>query len=101
MFFTSGLWSRGCIKEARKYVKPENLIEVTNLDKVGGAELTDPSKWNIDEEASFFHICTNETVDGLEFTNENFPWHLIPKGVPVVADMSSHIGTFKIDWNRI
>lgn len=36
----------------------------------------------------------------MEFLNDNFPWHLIPKDVPIVADMSSHIGTFKIDWNR-
>lgn len=73
---------------------------MTNLEKVDNACLTDPVKWNIDENASFFHVCTNETVGGLEFTDTNFPWHLIPKDVPIVADMSSHIGTFNIDWSR-
>lgn len=46
------------------------------------------------------HICVNETVHGFEITDENFPWHLIPKDVPIVGDMSSNIATRKIDWNR-
>lgn len=32
MFFTSGLWSQGTIQEARKFIKPEDIIEVTNLE---------------------------------------------------------------------
>jgi phosphoserine aminotransferase len=30
MYFTTGLWSNFCITEARKFIKPENLIEVVN-----------------------------------------------------------------------
>ena len=63
--------------------------------------MTDPSTWKIDPEASFIHICLNETVHGLEITqNPNFPWHLIPKDVVVVGDVSSNVGTFNIDWDR-
>jgi phosphoserine aminotransferase len=46
------------------------------------------------------HVCTNETVHGFEITEENFPWYLFPKDMVIVGDMSSNIGTRKINWNR-
>jgi phosphoserine aminotransferase len=62
--------------------------------------MVDINKWNIDQEGSFFHFCSNETVNGFEFNENIFPWYLIPKDMPIIADMSSNIGTFKLDWNR-
>lgn len=62
--------------------------------------MTDPSTWKIDPEASFLHICINETVHGFEITEENFPWHKFPKDMCIVGDMSSNIGTRKINWDR-
>jgi phosphoserine aminotransferase len=55
--------------------------------------MVDIDKWNVDPEGSFFHFCSNETVNGFEFNENTFPWHLIPKDMPVIADMSSNIGT--------
>lgn len=46
------------------------------------------------------HICINETVHGFEITDDNFPWHKIPKNVPIVGDMSSNIATRPIDWSK-
>ena len=62
--------------------------------------MKDPSTWKIDAEASFMHICINETVHGFEITEDNFPWHLIPSDMCVVGDMSSNIGTRPINWKR-
>lgn len=62
--------------------------------------MSDPSTWNIDPEASFVHICMNETVHGLEIAEREFPWHLIPKDVVVVGDLSSNMGTYHVDWDR-
>lgn len=59
------------------------------------------SQWKIDPEGSFFCFCANETVNGFEFNFETFPWHLIPKDMPVVADMSSNIGTCEIPWDKL
>ena len=67
----------------------------------GHKKLSDPKQWLIDPEASFFHFCSNETVHGFEITEDNFPWDLIPMDVPIVADMSSNIGTRPINWDRI
>jgi len=63
--------------------------------------MSDPDTWHIDTEASYFHFCSNETVNGFEFTQENFPWHKIPEDVAVVADMSSNIGSRPINWEKI
>lgn len=100
MYLTTGLWSTQCIAEARKHAAPGNIIEVANSSASNFTKLPDSSTWNIDPEASFIHICVNETVHGFEITDDNFPWHKIPKDVAVVGDMSSNIATRKINWNR-
>ena len=93
MYVTTGLWSEQCIAEARKHIPAENLIEVTNTKDSNYTELTDPRTWKIDNEASYVHVCVNETVHGFELTEENFPWHVFPDDMVVVGDMSSNIGT--------
>lgn len=100
MYLTTGLWSQQCITEARKLIPAANLIEVANSKASNFTQLPDPSTWKIDPEASYFHFCVNETVNGFEFTEENFPWHKIPKDVVKVGDMSSNIGTRKINWDH-
>ena len=46
------------------------------------------------------HVCVNETVHGFKIGEDNFPWHMFPEDLVVVGDMSSCIGTEKINWNR-
>lgn len=100
MYLTTGLWSEQCITEARKHIPAENLIEVTNTKGSNYTQLTDPDTWNIDPTASYLHMCVNETVHGFEITADNFPWSKIPNDMVVVGDMSSNIGSFKINWDR-
>ena len=52
-------------------------------------------------DASFYAICTNETVNGIEFDWEEFPFDRIPDDIPIVADMSSNIGTNIIPWDKL
>lgn len=100
MYLTTGLWSEQCITEARKHLPARNLIEVTNTKASNYTKLTDPKTWNIDKDASYLHVCVNETVHGFELTEDNFPWHMIPKDIAIVGDMSSNIGSFPVNWNR-
>ena len=100
MYLTTGLWSEQCLSEARKHIPADKLIEVTNTKGSNYTRLTDPNTWNIDKEASYLHMCANETVHGFEITDTNFPWEKIPKDMVVVGDMSSNIGSFKINWDR-
>lgn len=100
MYMTTGLWSEQCITEARKFIPAEKLIEVTNTRESNYTQLTDPHTWKIDPEASYLHVCVNETVHGFEINEDNFPWHAFPEDMVIVGDMSSNIGSFKVNWNR-
>lgn len=64
-------------------------------------KVSDPSTWTIDPHASFFSFCVNETVNGIEFDWDTFPFHLIPRECAIVADMSSNIGTNIIPWEKL
>lgn len=72
--------------------------EVANNKKHGFNDIDDVEKWNIRKDATFFHFCDNETVHGFEWND--FPWHVIPKGMLVVADMSSNFCTRAVDWPK-
>ena len=63
--------------------------------------MQDLNTWkNFDPEASYMHVCVNETVNGFEITEENFPWERVPKDMVIVADASSNIATRKINYDR-
>jgi phosphoserine aminotransferase len=50
------------------------------------------SEWQLHNDAAYLHICTNETINGVEFNG-------LPEAgsVPIIADMSSHILSRPID----
>lgn len=99
MYLTTGLWTTQCIAEARRH-HPDGVIEVLNNKESNHTQMQDPSTWNIDPEASFLHVCVNETVHGFKVSEENFPWDKFPADMTIVGDMSSCIGTEPINWNR-
>jgi phosphoserine aminotransferase len=51
--------------------------------------------WRLSRNAAYVHICTNETIGGVEY-------HWVPDtaGSPLVADMSSHILSRQVDISR-
>ena len=55
--------------------------------------------WALRDDAAYVHVCTNETIDGVEY-------HFVPdvaqqtNGAPLVADMSSHILSRVIDLSQ-
>lgn len=96
----TGMWTNQNIDELKKHCSKITIV----TDAIGGHDCTavsDYSTWKIDPEASFFGMCTNETVNGIEFNWDTFPFHIIPKDCPVVADMSSNIGTNVIPWDKL
>jgi phosphoserine aminotransferase len=82
-FVDTGEWSKKTIKEARKYAKANIVASAaeTGYDRVPARE-----GWKLDPDAAYVHICSNETIGGVEY-------HFTPDvgAVPLVADMSSHI----------
>jgi len=53
------------------------------------------STWKLSPDAAYVHVCTNETIGGVEFH-----WTPDTGGVPLVADMSSHILSRPLDVSR-
>lgn len=92
-FIHTGSWSGKSIKEAKRYAN----VNVAASSEASGFTTVPPQEtWNLTPHAAYLHICTNETIDGVEF---NFVPESRPK-VPIVADMSSHILSRQIDVSK-
>jgi phosphoserine aminotransferase len=91
-YVNTGEWSKKAIKEAKTWCKVNVAAssEGTNFTCV-----PDPASWKLDPDAAYVHLCTNETIGGVEY-------HFVPDagGVPLVADMSSHILSRPVDVSR-
>ena len=86
----TGSWSRKSAAEARRYADVQVAADI-------GSGHALPHDWALREDASYVHVCTNETIDGVEF-------HDLPRianGVPLVIDCSSHLLSRPIDWSRV
>ena len=95
-FINTGSWSVKSIKEAKKYctVNVAASSESSKFTTIPARET-----WELSRDAAYVHICTNETIDGVEF-------HYTPdvsadtNDAPLVADMSSHILSREIDVSK-
>ena len=94
----TGIWSEQNFDEMSKFCKVN--VVANNVKDNDCTRMVPVEKWNIDKDASFFYFCANETVNGFEFDLDTFPWHLIPKDMPVIGDFSSNIGTKTVPWDK-
>lgn len=91
-YIDTGEWSKKSIKEAGKYCK----VNVAASSKDSGYTSIPPrSGWKLDPNAAYVHICSNETIGGVEY-------HWTPEvgDVPLVADMSSDIMSRPVDVSK-
>ena len=91
-YIDTGEWSKKSIKEAKKY----GAINVAASGAAGGYTSIPPrAQWKLDPNAAYVHICSNETIGGVEY-------HFTPDvgNVPLVADMSSDILSRPIDVSK-
>jgi phosphoserine aminotransferase len=89
-YVNTGHWSAGAIKEAKKYC--EVSVIASSEDK-NFTYVPSQTGWKPNRDAGFRHICSNETIHGVEY----FWTPDSDDGVPLVADMSSHILSRPID----
>jgi len=96
-FVITGSWSIKSQKEAQRYCTAN--IAASNAGD-HHTRLPDPSTWQLTQDASYVHLCTNETINGIEF-------HQLPdlaalgSNAPLVIDFSSHVASRTIDWRRV
>ena len=91
-YVNTGEWSKKSIQEAGKYCKA-NVI--ASSEDRGFTYVPGQDTWKPDPQAAYLHICTNETIGGVEYF-----WVPEAGEVPLVADMSSHILSRPIDVSR-
>jgi phosphoserine aminotransferase len=88
----TGEWASKSIAEARKYAQ----VNVAATGKSNGyTAVPDRSTWQLDPQAAYVHICSNETIGGVEYNFTPDVGH-----VPLVADMSSSILSQPVDVQR-
>ena len=96
-FVVTGSWSQKSQQEARKYCSV-NIAASNEAD--GRTSLPDPASWQLDPGASYVHICSNETIDGVEY--QTLPdLQALGSEAELVVDCSSHVASRPVDWSRI
>ncbi len=80
LYINTGSWSKKAISEAKKLSIEYQVIASSDQDNFNHI----PRNFNIDNNASYLHITSNNTIFGTQ-------WQSYPesKEVPLVADMSS------------
>jgi phosphoserine aminotransferase len=91
-YIDTGEWSKKSIAEATKYAH----INVAASGKDSGyTSIPSRETWQLNHDAAYVHICSNETIGGVEFA--------APPDVgdaPLVSDMSSSILSRPVDVSR-
>jgi len=88
-YVNTGEWSKKSIKEAKKYCR---VNVAASAEDQGFTCVPKRDAWKLDPEAAYVHVCTNETIGGVEYH-----WTPDTGSVPLVADMSSHILSRPVD----
>ena len=96
-FVVTGSWSEKSQKEARKYCQV-NIAASNQAD--GHTHIPDAASWRLSDHASYVHLCTNETINGLEY--QNLPdLQALGSNAALVIDFSSHVASRPVDWSRV
>ena len=88
-YVNTGEWSKKSIKEAKKYC--EVRVAASSEDR-NFTYVPAQSAWKLGKDAAYVHVCTNETIGGVEYQ-----WTPDTGEIPLVADMSSHILSRSVD----
>jgi phosphoserine aminotransferase len=93
----TGSWSQKSQMEARKYCTV-NIAASSEAD--GHTTLPNPAGWQLSRKASYVHVCSNETIHGVEF-HELPDLKTLGHDAPLVIDFSSHVASRPVDWSRV
>lgn len=92
-YIVSGEWSGKALREAARFGR----VRLAGSGEAHGfSRFPAPEELDFDPKAAYVHVCTNETIHGVELFDDS----ILPEGVPIVADMSSHILSRPIEVRR-
>ena len=90
-YIVTGAWSKIALKEAQKL---GTARAAANTEKEGFNCI--PASLDLDPNAAYLHMTSNETIHGVEYFSEPTP----PAGVPLVCDTSSDFISRPIDISK-
>ncbi|MBG6076595.1 3-phosphoserine/phosphohydroxythreonine transaminase [Polaromonas sp. CG_9.11] len=96
-FVVTGSWSDKSQKEARKYC---DVQIAATTESSAFTSLPPTASWQLRRNASYVHVCTNETIHGVEF--QQLPdLKGLGSDAPLVIDFSSQVASRPVDWSRV
>jgi phosphoserine aminotransferase len=98
-YLVTGAWSKKSYGEARRVVREiGGTVRLAGSTEAGGFNrLLRADEIDADSGAAYLHLCTNETIHGVELGESR---QLPEVATPLVADMSSHILSRSVDVAR-
>jgi len=91
-YVATGEWSKKAIKEAGRFCR---VNVAASSEDANFTYMPDMRDWKLDPSAAYVHVCSNETIGGVELN-----WVPETGAVPLVADMSSHMLSRPVDVAR-
>ena len=90
-YLVTGSWSVKAVKEAKLVGK---VNEAASSKDKNFSYIPDPGSWQLDDQATYLHYTSNNTISGTQFHEE-------PKvGVPLICDASSDFLSRHLDLDR-
>jgi phosphoserine aminotransferase len=96
-FVVTGSWSQKSAQEAARYC----TAQVAATTQAGGfTSLSNPANWQLSDQPAYVHICSNETINGVEY--QALPdLKALGCEAPLVVDFSSHVASRPVDWSKV
>ncbi len=96
-FVVTGSWSQKSAQEAARYCNAH--VAATTLAS-GFTSLPNPATWQLSDQPAYVHICSNETINGVEYPS--LPdLKALGCEAPLVVDFSSHVASRPVDWSKV
>lgn len=100
-YVVSGSWSAKSQIEAARYgdaavaASSDHPALIEGRDQAAWTWFPPVDSWNVRADSSYVHVCTNETIGGVEFSD------LPDLPVPLILDASSNILSRPLDFSKI
>jgi phosphoserine aminotransferase len=93
----TGSWSKKSAAEARRYADVQ-VAASNEADR--HTSIPAPATWQLRRGAQYVHLCSNETINGVE-VHELPDLKALGSDAPLVIDFSSHVASRPVDWSRV
>jgi len=105
-YLVTGSWSKKAVDEAKRVAPLAGAVHVAGSTMSKGAVADGFTRFlrddelDLDPDAAFLHVCTNETIYGVEVQDDCEHLAALAGKTPLVADMSSHILSRSVNVSR-